>query len=79
MIKKVKAIFACQLVHLLEAPWKSADVLKSLLDELLTQYLEHILVEVFKTKSSRLLRCASSQSEFAFRRGVDIVRVRLGC
>ena len=54
MVQETKAILACKLVHLLEASWKCADVLKSLVNKLVAYYLEHVLVEVFKAHFSLL-------------------------
>lgn len=54
MVQEAEAIFACKLVHLLEASWKRADVLESLVNKLVAYYLEHILVEVFEAHFSLL-------------------------
>lgn len=52
MIQEAEAIIACKLVHLLEASRKSANVLESLLNELIAYYLEHVLVKVFEAHFS---------------------------
>jgi len=54
VVQEAKAIFECKLVHLLEASWKCADVLESLVYKLITYYLEHVLVKVFKVHFSFL-------------------------
>jgi hypothetical protein len=54
VVQEAKAIFECKLMHLLEASWKCADVLESLVDKLIAYYLEHVLVKVFKVHFSLL-------------------------